>query len=436
MGSYISYYTYMVSKSQRFTKYLAGYDRTVDPPEPIYRYDVVQEETMLDGNATQINIEGLEPNTAYYIKLKACNRAGCTYKILGPIITWKEGTTAEITNVQYKQNPLTGLMRVWWDCSIVPDHTNLHFSGMIGGRDADATVYNQLYIDDFELEPGTYQLTIMGYTGSSETEEGTALSPIELYNIVVKRYSIGLVCDDLIGIENVSYMSSMATVEFTETFTISDLVNIGYLTTHELAVESTFSIKDNIVITVESGEPIVPKEYIYLEAESTFAITDRVDTGKLGWVYIEGGSSFTILDSFDKTKSRLTYLAAGSSFRITDKVVSTSGGVWLNVGSSISVRDSFMDVHGPIYTITEHTSLYDSYSYRRGDWQEYGERVYIHDGPYQPPITTTLNIEKLAIYDTSLVAGPKREDLQLVDNFEGSELGQTYDFSHVSKGVG
>ena len=241
---------------------------------------------------------------------------------------------------------------------------------------------------------------------------------------------------DLIGIENVSYMSSMATVEFTETFTISDLVNIGYLTTHELAVESTFSIKDNIVITVESGEPIVPKEYIYLEAESTFAITDRVDTGKLGWVYIEGGSSFTILDSFDKTKSRLTYLAAGSSFRITDKVVSTSGGVWLNVGSSISVRDSFMDVHGPIYTITEHTSLYDSYSYRRGDWQEYGERVYIHDGPYQPPITTTLNIEKLAIYDTSLVAGPKREDLQLVDNFEGSELGQTYDFSHVSKGVG
>lgn len=445
MGSYISYYTYMVSKSQRFERYIVGYDTSVDPPTPIYQYDVVKGETTVDGNVLQINIDGLEPNTPYYILLKACNRAGCTYRVLGPIVTWNVGDSTAVMTAQYRQNPLTGMLRIWWECATVPDSTDLHFTG---DWIVDTTVERQSYIDGFRLEPGRYDLDIYAYNGTGTDRQLCGRSRIE--NIIVKQYSVGMFCDYLYGIEGLAYTDQTKDITLSDTFTIADAVDkrrAGYYT---IEVCSGFSISDACDFTFISNyvPPEPEKDYVYIEVESLFTIVDAVSRRVASWVFSSIEDTFTVQDEWPSSelgknnkysvewiRPYRRVIIGGSSFGITDRVIEKSQMSIIEVGDSFTIKGELGIRTSDTFTVVDQTSLVDRQEVRDCITVESTQSIDLHDVMYDPVIVESIATDDLEVFDSPLVVAPKRSDV-LVDNFEGSEVGQVYDFSHLDKGFG
>ena len=124
-----------------------------------------------------------------------------------------------------------------------------------------------------------------------------------------------------------------------------------------------------------------------------------------------------------------------SAFSITDKIVEKSQMNIVEVGDTFTIKGELDSRSNDTYVIVEHVPLADEQEVRVSITVEGIQPIELHDIIYDPVVVGSLGVESLEIFDSPFMVTPKQSEV-LVDDFEGSEVGQVYDFSHLDKGFG
>lgn len=398
----VSYYTVTVSKSRMFEPYIIGYDESVFPPVAIYQDDVVIPKTTLSGDANSYTATGLEPDTAYYFLLTACNRAGCQSMIYGPVITHRVITaeTATFTaNARY--NPLTGLVRFWWTQEVYPYHIQIVCSASGGTKTFD--VYGKLYTEE-TLLPGWNTVTIQQFT-----EDGLGTDPCVFTLYVPASSAIGAPQDILEILESTASINQSIDVMALDIFVFQDLATMP--TTPPLVFDVLDSIELKESISTEGA-------FVICEAGSSLIVCDDMTIPVNGYIYVEIDNAIQVYD----------YIVMGDSATITIEYndhYAIEDSSYIRVSRDPIVAEEsvlFMEAEHPrepcFSTTVDTLNFMDTIASRESSISKYEDKVIFRDVAHGPEINTKTVTEVITPIESTY----------------GFQVGDTYDFTHVQGG--
>lgn len=402
MGSpFVLYYTVSVSKSRRFEEYVSGYDYSTVPPTEIIQNDVVIPEMILSGDANSYTATGLEPDTSYYFRFTACNAAGCASVILGPYRTAKEALDDEgRVTASYRQDPITGLVRIWWEQSSVPDRTIITLTPISAfGGTYSFEEYEKTYTVQ-SIVRGVYTVLVRNYIGNTVVASDT-------FEMTVNDYRI---CDAQDGCGETDALSAATAtvhVESDEPITLFDsaagilppvvraeILDGGFLF-DEAAHQGTFSV--------------------VFEAESLFALSDQMGNLQNDVVLLSVESEAFLFDTFPPLSSAVALFEVEDAHRFFDTV-----GI-RHQTAQIFATDATLFGEGTRLSVSVMASPV--------------ERVPFAD---RSELALSVNVETTEpwrLRDTPVFPDQNAlrvaESLRVRDLGDESRVGQFYDFSHV-----
>lgn len=395
----VSYYTVTVSKSRMFEPYIIGYDESVFPPVAIYQDDVVIPTTTLSGDADSYTATGLEPDTAYYFLLTACNRAGCQSTIYGPVITHRVLTPESATftaNARY--NPLTGLVRFWWTQEVYPYLVQIVCSAPGGTKTFD--VYGKLYTEEVLLS-GWNTITIQQFT-----EDGTGTSPCRFTLYVPPSSIIGTPQEVLEIQESVSSVNQSVDARAVDVLVFQDLTIIS------ADAPQTITITDPLFIdeTVVAGGL-----FITCDVSSSLAFYDTVEVPVNGFVYVRVEDEVQLYDTVSSGGSSTITLTINEQYLLSD-----TASVRVSMEPAVLVETlCFIEVEQPrdpySATVTDTVNFMDTIISLDSVTSINDETVNLVDLVHTPEINTSATTETITTFDTPY----------------GFRVGDTYDFTHV-----
>ena len=398
----VSYYTVTVSKSRMFEPYIIGYDETVFPPVAIYQDDVVIPKTTLAGDANSYTATGLEPGTAYYFLLTACNRAGCQSMIYGPVITHRVITadTADFTaNARY--NPLTGLVRFWWTQEVYPYHIQIVCAAPGGTKTFD--VYGKLYTEE-TLLPGWNTITIQQFT-----EDGLGTDPCVFTLYVPASSAIGTPQDTLKIADTVTTVNQSIDIAIRDVLVIQDLTDILATIPQTVTVEEAIPIGETV-----STEGL----FVVCEAGSSFTIRDSATVPVNGYAYV--GIDYTLqVSDLLITGESATVIIDHKEYCIVDDTV------YIKLSQDPIIAEEricFHEIEQPrescFSTTIDSVNFMDTFATRDSNISQEIDIVKLLDVVHSPEINMNTVTEAITSVDTPY----------------GFQVGDTYDFTHVQGG--
>lgn len=306
MAVFTAYYTVEVSKSRMFEPYIIGYDESVLPPVPIYRNDVVIPLTMLDGDANSYTATGLEPNTSYYFRMTACNRAGCRSTIIGPYRTDKEMSEGALLDVSYRQDSFTGLTRIWWNQTVVPDRTVVTLQPEHSyGDTRTIIVYGRSYVVE-QLAADTYTATIQNFIKTNGSNTLT-------FEMVIRNH---VVCDLA---ENGEEADAVSGIACSVSLPVSDILS----PVDSVVVKSS----DNVFLNAADDSFIRDKlrfignDVITLEAVGFVTMRDAWNHAASDVVILTHHDVSLLRDEYSRTVSGVVYVEQEERYRLNDAIV-------------------------------------------------------------------------------------------------------------------
>jgi len=381
--TFVSYYTVSVSTSRLFDKYVVGWDTTKNPPVAIWQTDVVIDEFPLSGDAHTFTATALEPNTAYYFKLTACNRSGCTSQIIGPLKTLKTFTPDDILlrKIGYRYDPVTGMTRIWWQWGLTPDFTDIMFTG----TDEYAGSYTvRVFSRQFTVlyvAPGKYVYRVTNFIGSPDelgwsTPIGWLEAPMTIPSSSRAFLDDILVISDSTSAYSVDFVYFDAGVSWLRSK--KDFVTHSYLVTISHDVYDSFTVKGHVNY---QWQVIIEKD-VY----SHFTIDDFVQYHALTNAIfdVRDGWSASSLISYGTTESTIHDIY-DIHLRIRDRFETPRFGV-----SVAFVEPVFIWASGEIKNDTLHGGVediltyYEEIGHRGSVFHEMSEPLLLWDIVHQP----------------------------------------------------
>lgn len=401
---FVLYYTVTVSRSRMFEPYIAGYDESTIPPTPIWQDDVVVPTTMLDGDASTYSALGLEPGTAYYFLVAACNRAGCYSTIIGPLFTEKEYVS--LFDANWRFDPITGLTKIWWSQDTIPDRTDLLFVPTAGDIDQWTVTELRKTQTIQSLAPGEYIVTITNYAGQR----------------ACGRQEITI---------NIPYSAAF---DAYDDFYASDYITISD-TTAQIDVREVFDFYDSVVFTADAG-------VLDLNVEEPFVIYDAINSQN-SVVDIAVDSAFSMLDGIDSTYSGFVYVDYEDVARLVDAAAAGAGATaYVMHDDSILLLDDIGSAAASVTAIAETAfTIYDSALTKQGAPQEYIDETVLADitsspGNIRYSVDDVIKVHEV-FEDKGVQIQQIDEAVTTVDVVTTAEIdkdslvGTIYDFSHI-----
>lgn len=400
-STYVLYYTVMVSKSRMFADYVAGYDYSTLPPTEIIQNDVVIPETILSGDISSYTATDLEPDTAYYFKFTACNSAGCHSIIAGPVKTSKLADTGEgVLSATYRQDPITGLVRIWWNQNIVPDKTVITLTPL----DAYAGTYSITeYKKNYTVQSfvrGEYLVTLRNFI-----EETMVASTMFVMTVHDYRLCDGF--DLWHESDQVSLRCDTVPVDFVDALNMTD------------------DVPHDLVVTVTA------------DLSSGGFIRDEAEHGGTTSIYIDGVSAVRLFDVSSLNQNAAVLVDLNEETFLSDHVVDVVGDVaYIPVNDIHALGD-----HLAIRTDTALALAVDATMFAQGSETPGSvilkdtDSVAFNDRSQLAMSVTLTPIELLNLWDTPIIPeindAVSREPMRVGDVAEDSSVGAYYDFSHV-----
>jgi hypothetical protein len=186
---HVSKYLLEVSLSSTFVEYFVGYDENGNE---IRRNDVVFS-IELGEDADNYVVQGLQPDTPYFIRLTAYNRAGATSQVIGPIWTQKPGYETINTSAWY--DIIEDVVRLDWSGTQVSDFTYITYSNYSTLGDTNTVIVYDVTSHKLPLPPGEYLIRIQPCTamGCGVFHEHRVLVP---YTQKRQIYDLTKIIDD------------------------------------------------------------------------------------------------------------------------------------------------------------------------------------------------------------------------------------------------
>jgi hypothetical protein len=369
-------YKLEVSLSLHFEPYFAGYDKE---GYPIIQNDVIFT-IELSEDASSYRVPGLEPNTGYFVRLTAYNRAGSTYKIIGPIYTLKDGYITQDLIAWYEK--LDGRVWIDWRGNDIPDYTTItYFRIGSAGNTKTEVVYNTT-IHSIYLDPGTYLIRIQPCTetGCSPLIETSVVVPyrnkIEAYDIVKVK-------------EVISINQNSRKYVIPEPIRIKEVISHQYGYTRSEQDRTDF--KDNA-----RCNPYIP-QIITIDMEDVSPIIDTFQS----WVSVSivGVELYRFFDTSIARNQKYIKATPEDESKFTDKLV-----------IKFRIEDRVVDE-------ADHTPFFDKGRIPTGIYIQTEARTDFYDKGNIPPKIDVFEQDHTPLYDIALipemiyVEGQQRTDL-------------------------
>ena len=404
-STYVAYYTVIVSKSRKFESYISGYDTSVTPPVAIWQNDVVIPLTYFSGDATSYTATDLEPGTAYYFLLSACNNSGCRSIILGPYMTDAVMDSAEgLRGVYYRQDPITGLTRIWWEQTVVPDKTVLVLQPIDGyGETLTFTEYGKQYTIK-PLVAGTYTTTIQNFIDN----DGSNVLTFTMY---IHDYCLCDLDDAACFADDVSSVAYSIQMDFTEILDIWDMPQLSLLDVAYGVIDDAVFLDDTVVY---AGSGSVECDF-----EEIIIVDDSWYTASSESVQLAVDSRLFVADSCVLTAPLRVYAEFEDSPVLFDSLYLRHLCVSAEPVEAIKLKEGEVLSDSPCYCVNEPGLLIDKTEFPVVSVRGVAEPLFLWDSPVVPELNDNTENESLFVFDLA----------------DESEVGHIYDFSHVNGGA-